>query len=92
MEEYKANFEAERRDRVSMKERKDELAEELTRLRLELENKSAELEKLHQTHLRLAKEHVERYYKMIYYFVLSLRRSSEFRVIVGSCNILYLIN
>jgi len=61
MEEYKANFEEERRDRVSMKERKDELAEELTRLKLELEGKTAELESLHRAHLQLAKDHVDRY-------------------------------
>jgi len=53
MKEFESNFKEERND-------KNKLADELSVLKIELERKTAELEKLHQTHMVLANEHLNR--------------------------------
>lgn len=60
VEGYKADFESEREDRMAMRDRNEVLKEELAKMNVLLESKTAELEALHQTHLQLANEHVNR--------------------------------
>jgi len=60
MEEYKSNFEDERRDRMAMRERLELLTQELAEAQEQLKKKTADLEALHGTHLQLANEHLNR--------------------------------